>query len=78
MRPPGGYSKTGAHLGDNCLRFNRQGTLMTIAVASFSAVFNIFLAKRLPTFEGIVLFFHILGFFSVRMGSCLIGNVFCR
>lgn len=51
---------------------------MTIAVASFSAVFNIFLAKRLPTFEGIVLFFHILGFFSVRMGSCLIGNVFCR
>lgn len=51
---------------ESYLRRARQGTLMTIAVAAFSAIFNIFLAKRLPMFEGIVLFFHVLGFFSVR------------
>jgi choline transport protein len=54
-------------LQDNRLRLIRQSTLMTIAVAAFSAAFNIFLAKRLPMFEGIVLFFHVLGFFIVRM-----------
>jgi choline transport protein len=37
----------------------------TIAIAIFAAGFNIFLAKRLPMFEGIVLFAHILGFFCV-------------
>jgi choline transport protein len=37
----------------------------TIAIAAFAAGFNIFLAKRLPMFEGIVLFVHLLGFFCV-------------
>lgn len=48
---------------------------MTIAVAGFSALFNIFLAKRLPTFEGIVLFFHIVGFFAVRVEGHLTHDV---
>ena len=40
-------------------------TIKTIAIAIFAAGFNIFLAKRLPMFEGIVLFAHLLGFFCV-------------
>ena len=52
----------------------RQGTLMTIAVAAFSALFNIVLAKRLPMFEGIVLLFHILGFFAVRFKAVAIDQ----
>ncbi|KAF2724292.1 amino acid transporter [Polychaeton citri CBS 116435] len=42
-----------------------QGTLLTFAIAIFAAAFNTFLAKRLPVFEGIVLFFHIIGFFAM-------------
>jgi choline transport protein len=37
----------------------------TIAIAIFAAGFNIFLAKRLPMFEGIILFAHLLAFFCV-------------
>lgn len=47
---------------------------MTIAVAAFSALFNIVLAKRLPMFEGIVLLFHILGFFAVRIKAVVIDQ----
>ena len=47
---------------------------MTIAVAAFSALFNIFLAKRLPIFEGIVLLFHILGFFAVHIRAVAIDQ----
>lgn len=53
----------------------RQGTLMTIAVAAFSALFNIVLAKRLPMFEGIVLLFHVLGFFAVRIKAVAIDQL---
>ncbi|KAF2715999.1 GABA-specific permease [Polychaeton citri CBS 116435] len=42
-----------------------QNTLMTIAIAGFAVLFNIFGAKRLPMFEGVILFFHILGFFAI-------------
>lgn len=42
-----------------------QSCLFTIAIALFAAGFNTFLAKRLPMFEGIVLFAHLLGFFVI-------------
>lgn len=42
-------------------------TDQTIAIALFAAGFNTFLAKRLPMFEGIVLFAHLLGFFCVMI-----------
>lgn len=40
---------------------------MTFAIAGLAALFNIFLAKRIPVFEGIVLVFHIVGFFAVMI-----------
>lgn len=45
--------------------FDRQGTVITIAVCIFAILFNIFAAKRLPSFEGLILFFHIVGFLAV-------------
>lgn len=42
-----------------------QGTLITMAVALGATAFNIWGAKKLPLFEGIILFFHILGFFAI-------------
>ncbi|KAK5131255.1 hypothetical protein LTR08_001160 [Meristemomyces frigidus] len=42
-----------------------QGTLITIAVALFATAFNTFAAKKLPLFEGVILFVHILGFFAI-------------
>ena len=43
----------------------RQGTLITIAIAAFCVLFNIFGAKHLPLFEGVVFCFHFLGFFAI-------------
>ncbi|KAG9203869.1 hypothetical protein G6514_002030 [Epicoccum nigrum] len=42
-----------------------HGTLLIIAVATFSIIFNTLLARKLPLVEGIVLVFHIFGFFAV-------------
>lgn len=42
-----------------------HGTLLIIAVASFSTVFNTLLARKLPLVEGIVLVLHVFGFFAV-------------
>lgn len=42
-----------------------QGTLLIIAVSFFSIIFNTYLAKRLPLVEGIVLIFHVCGFFAI-------------
>ncbi|KAH8811165.1 amino acid/polyamine transporter I [Xylogone sp. PMI_703] len=42
-----------------------HGTLLIIAVSLFSIIFNTYLAKRLPLVEGIVLIFHICGFFAI-------------
>ncbi|KAM7188891.1 Amino acid/polyamine transporter I [Naviculisporaceae sp. PSN 640] len=42
-----------------------HGTLLVIAIAAFCILFNTFLAKRLPMIEGMILIFHILGFFAV-------------
>lgn len=40
-------------------------TLLTFAVASFSLLFNTFLAKSLPLVEAIVLFVHVFDFFAI-------------
>lgn len=42
-----------------------HGTLLVIAVATFSIVFNTLLARKLPLIEGIVLVLHIFGFFAI-------------
>jgi choline transport protein len=42
-----------------------HGTLLVIAVASFSIIFNTLLARKLPLIEGIVLVLHIFGFFAI-------------
>lgn len=42
-----------------------HGTLLTIAAAGLTVVFNIFLARKLPVIEGILVLIHIFGFFGV-------------
>ena len=42
-----------------------HGTLLVIASAAFSILFNTFLAKKLPLVEGLVLVIHVLGLFAV-------------
>lgn len=42
-----------------------HSTLLIIAVAAFSILFNTFLAKRLPLVEAILLVVHIAGFFAI-------------
>ncbi len=44
---------------------NWHGTLLTIAVISFSIVFNTVLASRLPLIEGTVLILHLAGIFAI-------------
>jgi hypothetical protein len=43
----------------------RHVTLMTISVALVATAFNIFAARRLPMFEGMILYLHILLWFGV-------------
>ncbi|GKU08632.1 hnm1-choline permease [Fusarium langsethiae] len=42
-----------------------HGTLLTIAVAAFSVVFNTLLARKLPLIEATVLVIHIFAFFGI-------------
>ncbi|KAF2187994.1 amino acid transporter [Zopfia rhizophila CBS 207.26] len=42
-----------------------HGTLLVIAVATVSIIFNTLLARKLPLIEGTVLILHIFGFFAV-------------
>lgn len=42
-----------------------HGTLLTIAAATFTLLFNIFLVRKLPFIEGILVVIHIFGFFAV-------------
>lgn len=46
---------------------NWHGTLLTIAVISFSISFNTVLAARLPLIEGMVLILHLAGFFGIMI-----------
>ena len=50
---------------DNYVYQGWHGTLMVIAVTVFCIVFNIFLAKRLPFIEGVLLVIYIVGFFLI-------------
>lgn len=42
-----------------------HGTLLVIAITSFSFLFNTFLAKRLPLVEVFILILHIFGLFAI-------------
>ena len=46
---------------------NWHVTIMTIAVALLATAFNTFAARRLPMFEGIILYLHILLWFGVSV-----------
>ncbi|KAF4555281.1 Amino acid permease-like protein 13 [Elsinoe fawcettii] len=47
--------------------------LLIIAVTSFAIVFNIFLVRKLPLLEGIVIILHIFGFFAVFVILWIMG-----
>ncbi|ORY15012.1 amino acid/polyamine transporter I [Clohesyomyces aquaticus] len=42
-----------------------HGTLLAIAIAVLNVVFNIWLAKKLPLIESIVIVVHVFGFFAI-------------
>ena len=50
-----------------------HGTLLTITVVLFAAIFNTALASRLPLLEGSVLVLHIVGFFAVIIPLWVMG-----
>ena len=50
-----------------------QYTLITIAIAAFAVLFNIFGAKQLPLFEGLIFAFHILGFLVIIIPLWALG-----
>ncbi|KAK5658294.1 hypothetical protein OQA88_2269 [Cercophora sp. LCS_1] len=52
---------------------NWHGTLFVIAISSFCIIFNTFLAKKLPMVEGLILIFHVLGFFAVLIPLWVLG-----
>ena len=53
-------------LNDASYVFERwHGTMLVIAVVAFSIIFNIFLAKKLPLVESIMLVIYIIGFFAI-------------
>lgn len=52
---------------------NWHGTLLVIAITGFCIIFNTFLAKKLPMVEGLILIFHVLGFFAVLIPLWVLG-----
>lgn len=42
-----------------------HGTMLVIAISTFSIIFNTFLAKNLPFVEGLILIIHIVGLFAI-------------
>ena len=44
-----------------------HGTLLVIAIASFSIIFNTVAARQLPMVEGLVLILHVFGFFAIMI-----------
>ncbi|KAJ5669389.1 hypothetical protein N7462_010459 [Penicillium macrosclerotiorum] len=42
-----------------------HGTLLVIAISTFSILFNTFLAKNLPFVEGLILIIHVIGLFAI-------------
>jgi choline transport protein len=58
---------------DNYVYQRWHGTLLTIAIVAFVALFNTFLAKHLPLVEGIVLCLHIGGFVAILVPLWVLG-----
>ncbi|KAK5080003.1 hypothetical protein LTS08_008914 [Lithohypha guttulata] len=52
---------------------NWHGTLLAIAVAMFSIIFNTVLASRLPLVEGLILILHVTGFFAIIITLWVMG-----
>lgn len=52
---------------------NWHGTLLVIAIVGFCIIFNTCLAKKLPMVEGLILIFHVLGFFAVLIPLWVLG-----
>ena len=53
-------------LNDSTYVFERwHGTLLVVAVTVFAIIFNTFLAKKLPTVEGVILVIYVVGFFAI-------------
>jgi hypothetical protein len=42
-----------------------HGTLLVIAITTFSILFNTFLAKNLPMVEALILIIHVVGLFAI-------------
>ncbi|KAJ5937266.1 hypothetical protein N7454_004921 [Penicillium verhagenii] len=42
-----------------------HGTMLVIAISSFSIMFNTFMAKNLPFVEGLILIIHVIGLFAI-------------
>lgn len=42
-----------------------HGTMLVIAISTFSILFNTFLAKNLPFVEGLILIIHVIGLFAI-------------
>jgi amino acid transporter len=42
-----------------------HGTMLVIAISTFSILFNTFLAKNLPFVEGLILIVHVIGLFAI-------------
>jgi amino acid transporter len=53
-------------LNDPTYEFQRwHGTLLVVAITTFSILFNTFLAKNLPMVEGLILIVHVVGVFAI-------------
>ncbi|KAG2027116.1 hypothetical protein GB937_000854 [Aspergillus fischeri] len=53
-------------LNDPTYEFERwHGTLLVVAITTFSILFNTFLAKNLPMVEGLILIIHVVGLFAI-------------
>ncbi|KAF9890910.1 hypothetical protein FE257_005486 [Aspergillus nanangensis] len=53
-------------LNDSSYEFQRwHGTLLVVAITTFSILFNTFLAKNLPMVEALILILHVVGLFAI-------------
>jgi hypothetical protein len=55
---------------------SRHVTLMTIFIALLATAFNTFAARRLPMFEGMILYLHIILWFGVSITLCSLHATF--
>ncbi|OJI98561.1 hypothetical protein ASPVEDRAFT_25427 [Aspergillus versicolor CBS 583.65] len=61
-------------LNDPGYTFERwHGTLLVIAISTFSILFNTFLAKNLPMVEALILIIHVVGLFAIIIPLWVLG-----